>query len=281
MRRIVLAITAILALALLASTGCATGTMTDEQLEQAVEKVLAANGAIKFSSFDLTMEATIVNGLEEAQLSGTGIGTVDSVNQRMHLSMEMTVVAPGQDKIDLPVEYYLVDGLMYFSISTPEQGVQWIKMGMPEGMWEQQDQVQQQLDLLKTATEVNYLGTRDVAGVKCYAIEIVPDLASLQEMVAQAQGQMSGLGDLDLSSMDLGQMMKEVSVTQYIATDSYLIMQTDEHIVMEITPEAMGLPDEAFDLIMEDITTTIVFRDYEKPVTIQLPQGALAAIEMS
>jgi len=51
-------------------------------------------------------------------------------------------------------------------------------------------------------------------------------------------------------------------------------------MVMEITPEAMGLPEEEFDRITEDVTTVLVFRDYDEPVTIQMPQAALAAVQM-
>jgi len=42
----------------------------------------------------------------------------------------------------------------------------------------------------------------------------------------------------------------------------------------------MGLPEDEFDRITEDVTTVLVFRDYDEPVTIQMPQAALAAVQM-
>jgi hypothetical protein len=69
-------------------------------------------------------------------------------------------------------------------------------------------------------------------------------------------------------------------MTQYIAEDSYLFMKTTQHIVMEITPEQVGVPEAEFERITEDVSTTMVFRNYDEPATIQLPQGALAAAQM-
>jgi len=283
MRRVMLSAVAMLALLTLILTGCAGGEMSEADIENIVEEIITTNYEVETSTFDLSMEAEIeVEGDEDTTVTlvGTGTGVTDSVKRQMHMVMNMTVNTPEQDTIDMPVEYFLVDGWMYMKISVPEQEAQWLKLEMPDDMWEEQNQAQQQIEMLRTAKEVNFLGFEDVNGVECYVVEIVPDLAALQRIISQMQGQMSQLGDLDLSAMDLGEMLKQVSVTQYVAMDSYLFMRTDEHIVMEITPEAMGLPEEEFDRITEDVTTVLVFRDYDEPVTIQMPQAALAAVQM-
>jgi len=283
MRRLILSAVAMLALLPAILTGCAGGEMSEADIEKIVEEIVATNYEVETCTFDLFMDAEIdVEGDEDvsAILVGTGTGVTDSANRQMHMLMNMTISAAGEDPFDMPTEYFLVDGWMYIKMSLPEQEAQWLKMQMPDDMWEEQNQAQQQIEMLRTAEAVNFLGFEEVNGVECYVVEIVPDLATLQRMMSQMQGQMSQLGDLDLSAMDLGQMLKQVSVTQYVAMDSYLFMRTDQQMVMEITPEAMGLPEEAFDQITEDITTVLVFRDYNEPVTIQLPQGALAATQM-
>jgi len=284
MKRTVPGIIAAVMLSLLAATGCAGNPMSDEAIEKTVEEIVAANLAVETTTFDLAMEATVsvqgAAGVEQTSLSGAGSGAVDSTNQTMHMVMSMTTGVPGQSPLEIPVEYFLVDGWMYMSVAVPGQGTQWMKMRMPEGMWEQQDQIQQQVDLLKAADEVNYLGTEEVNGVDCYVVEIVPNLDSIRKMMGQMQGQLPSMGDLDLSSLDLGQMVKQVSMTQYIAVDGYLFMRTDQHILIEMTPAMLGIPEGEFDVIVEDITTTMVFGDYNKPVTIQMPQGALAATQI-
>jgi len=220
--------------------------MSEEAIQKTVEEIVAANLAVETTTFDLAMEATVniqgTAGVERTSISATGSGAVDSANQRMHMVMSMTTDVPGQSPLEIPVEYFLVDGWMYMSVDVPGQDTQWMKMRMPEGMWEQQDQVQQQVDLLKAADEVNYLGTENVNGVECYVVEIVPDLDSVRQMMEQMQGQMPAMGDLDLSGMDLGQMVKQVSMTQYVAVDGYLFMRTDQHILIEMTPATLGIP---------------------------------------
>ena len=283
MKRLMLSAVAMLALLPAILTGCAEGEMSEADIEKMVEEIVAANYAVETSTFELSMEAEIhVEGNEAvaATLIGAGTGVTDSPNRQMHMVMNMTITAAGEDAIDMPVEYFLVDGWMYINMTVPGEGEQWLKMQMPDDMWEEQNQAQQQIDMLRTAEEVNFLGFEEVNGVDCYVVEVVPDLATLQQMMSEMQGQLSQFGDIDLSAMDLGQMLKQVSVTQYVAMDSYLFMRTDQHMVMEVTPEAMGLPEGEFDRITEDVTTVMVFRDYNEPVTIQLPQAALAATQM-
>ena len=283
MKKALFAALALLCIPLIA-VGCAAGQMSDEELEKIVREVVERNAAVRTTTFDVTMEALVdVEGdtdMSEMSMSATGTGFVDSVNQAMHMTMDMVTNVPGKGDIEVPVEYFMVDGWMYMSVQVPDKGEQWMKIQMPEGMWEQQSQVQQQIDMLRDAEEVTYLGTEEVNGVACYVVKIVPDLTSLQEMVSQMQGQMGGLEGVDLSAMDLGAMMKGMSMTQYIAEDSYLFMKTTQHIVMEITPEQVGVPEAEFERITEDVSTTMVFRNYDEPATIQLPQGALAAAQM-
>ena len=283
MRRLMLSVAVMLVLLSVMLTGCAGGEMSEADIQKTVEEIVTTNYEVETSTFDLSMEAEIdVEGGEDVSVAlvGTGTGVTDSVNRQMHMVMNMTVSTPEQDTIDMPVEYFLVDGWMYMKVSVPEQEEQWLKMEMPDDMWEKQNQAQQQIEMLQTAEEVNFLGIEEVNGVECYVVEIIPDLSALQQMISQVQGQMSQFGNVDLGAMDLGRMLKQVSVTQYVAMDSYLFMRTDQHMVMEITPEAMGLPDDEFDRITEDVTTVLLFRDYNEPVTIQLPQGALAAVQM-
>jgi len=281
MKKTALAILAIVCVPLVATIGCADGQMSDADLEKMVREIVATNAAVETTAFDLTMDAQVdVEGdadVDQMVISGVGSGVVDSASQSMHMTMDMVTTVPGEGEIELPVEYYVVDGWMYMSVQVPEQGEQWMKFQMPQGMWEQQSQVQQQIDMLRDAEEVTYLGTEEVNGVVCHVVKIIPDMESLREMVAQMQGQMGGLEGIDLSAMDLSQMMKSMSMTQYIAEDSLLLMKTEQHMVIEITAEQLGIPGDEFERITEEVSTAMVFRDYNEPATIQLPQAALAA----
>lgn len=269
---------------LVLSAGCANGEVSDAELDRIVREVIQANADVETTAFDLTLDSVVeVQGdaeVSEVAVTGVGSGVVDSANETMHMTMNMVTTVPGQDAIELPVEYYIVDGWMYMSMEIPGQGIQWMKMQMPGGMWEEQSQIQQQIDLLRDAEEVTHLGTQEVGGVQCHVVKIVPDMASVQQMVSQAQGQMSDLEGLDLSAMDLGTMIQSMSMTQYIAEDSLLFMKTVQHIELVIMPDQMGIPEGEFERIIEEISTTMVFRDFNEAATIQLPQGALAATQI-
>jgi len=284
MKRIVAAVVTACLIPLALSAGCANGEMSDSELQRVVRDVVEANADIETTAFDLTLDSTVkVEGdadISEMAVSGLGSGVVDSANETMHMTMTMVTAIPGQDAIELPVEYYIVDGWMYMSMEVPGMGVQWMKMQMPDGMWEEQSQVQQQIDLLRDAEEVTHLGMQEVGGVQCHVVKIVPNMASVQQMVSQAQGQMSGIEGLDLSSMDLGTMIQSMSMLQYIAEDSLLFMKTVQHIELVITPDQMGIPEGEFERMIEEISTTMVFRDFNEAATIQLPQGALAATQI-
>jgi hypothetical protein len=283
MKRTVPCIIAAVLLSLLAATGCAGNPMSEEAIQRTVEEIVAANLAIETSCFDMSVNEAIAiqeaSEMREVSVSGTGSGTVDYVNQRMHLVTNQTTDIAGVSTDGASTECFVADNWMYISVGAPDTTAKWMKMRMPAGMWQQQDQVQQQVDLLKAADEVNYLGTEDVNGVDCYVVEIVPNLASVRKMMGQMQGQMGGLGGIDLGGMDLGQMVKQVSMTQYIAIDGYLFMRTDQHMLIEMTPAALGVKAE-FERLTRDISITMVFSDYNKPATIQMPQGALAATQI-
>ena len=285
MKPLFLTAIAVLAVSTALLTGCANGEMSEAEIEEVVAEILAANTAVDTVAFDLTMDGEITVEaddvvVEDITIVAEGSGVVDSAAEQMHIALTMDYVVPGEDPLSVPVEYFLTDGWMYISMVVPGDAVQWMKMQVPEEMWDKQNEAQKQVDMLREAEKVTFLGMEDVNGVKCYAVEVIPDLATVSEMMTQMQGQMSQFGEVDLSQMDAGSMLKELSVTQYIAADTHLFTRTDEHIVMAITPESLGLPSEKFDRITEDMTTSIVFRDYGKPVTIQLPQGALAATQM-
>jgi hypothetical protein len=284
MKRTILSAALLATLLLTAAAGCAGNPMSEEVIQQTVEDIIAANMAVETTTFDLVMDAAVdvrgATGTEQTSIRGTGSGVVDSANQTMHLVMSMTTDVAGQEPLELPVEYFLVDGWMYVSASIPGEEPQWMKMRMPEGMWEQQDQVQQQVNLLKAADEVNYLGIEEVDGVKCYVVEIVPNMDSVRQMMTQMQGQIPSMGGLDLGATELAEMVKQVSMTQYIAVDGYLFRRTDERVVIELTPEMLGLQEAEFDVMTEDFSVTLVFSDYNEPATIQMPQGALAATQI-
>lgn len=282
MKRIVVLGVLVLALTTSLLVGCAEKELTQEEIEQLVADVLIANAEVDTVKFDMNMLTTIeeIGGPKtgEATMVGDGTGAIDNVNKEMQMTINMTMDIPDQGKQDIPVEYYLVDGWMHIKMSIPEMGEQWMKMRLPEEMWEKQSQIDQQIELLETAKEVNFLGSEDVSGTACYVVEIVPSMEALGKLLSQFE--MPDMEGIDPVELNLADLIKEMSIKQWIAEDSYLIMKSQTHVLMEMRPEDIGPSGEDFEKITMDQNTMMTFYDYNEPVSIELPEEALEASEV-
>jgi len=277
MQRIVFV--SVLVIALMASllVGCADKELNREDLEQLVNDVLVANAEVQTVKFDMntTTKMEMIGGPqpEGATMVGEGTGAIDSANREMQIIIDMDIDVPGKEKQSMPMESYLVDGWMHIKVSVEEKGAQWVKMQFPDDMWDSQSQVSQQIELLKTAKEVNFLGSEDVNGMDCYVVEVVPGTEALNKMLSQIQ--MPDIEGADLSQLSFADMIKEMSFKQWIAEDGYLIIKSETHVVMEISPEDVGTSVEEFQKITADQSAVMVFYDYNEPVSIVLPREAL------
>jgi len=269
----------VLILALMASllVGCADKELTQEDIEQLVNDVLVVNADVETVKFDMntTTKMEMIGGPEPdgATMVGEGTGAIDSTNREMQIIMDMNVDVPGKEKQSMPMESYLVDGWMHTKVSVEEQGAQWMKMQFPDEIWDSQSAIGQQIEFLETAEEVNFLGSEDVNGTGCYVVEVVPSAAALNKMLSQIQ--MPDIEGADLSQFSFADMIKEMSFKQWIARDGYLIMKSETHVVMDISPEDVGASVEEFQKITMDQTSVMVFYDYNEPVSIELPAEAL------
>ncbi len=109
-------------------------------------------------------------------------------------------------------------------------------------------------------------------------------MGKLWEILMQ-QSQLTGGGIMDMPTDEFDEIMdsiediiKDVSAKYWIAKDTYYITKGDLTFKVEITPEAMGMPDEEGSVAM-DVTMNMRMFNYNKPVSITLPQEAENAVE--
>jgi hypothetical protein len=277
MKRI--AILGVLTLTLMASllVGCADKELTQEDMEQLVADVLVANADIDTVKFNVntTTAMEMVGGAQpgEASMVGDGSGAIDSTNREMQMIMNMNIDVPGEGTQTMPMESYLVDGWMHIKVSTQETGAQWMKMKLPEDMWDSQSQLDQQIELLQTADEVNLLGSENVNGIDCYVVEVAPSMEAINQLLSEFQ--MPDMEGIDNMEINLANLIKAMSFKQWIAEDGYLIMKSATHVQMEIYPGDVGATAEEFQKIAVNQDTEMTFYDYNEPVSIELPAGAL------
>ncbi|MFC1905576.1 DUF6612 family protein [Chloroflexota bacterium] len=274
--------------------GCTEKDLSQKELNQVVSSVLSKNSEVNTCRFQMNLLETVTISKDESEaakpggesdpntvtvnISGSGTGAMDKAAQAMQIALNMTTETPGEGKQDVSMESYLVSGAMYTKVTVPQKGEQWIKMSMPEGIWESQNRLNQQAELLAMAEEVKYLGIEDVGGIQCYVVAITPSAKSINELVSQVA--MPAMGGIDPSKINLANMIKEMSIKQWVARDSYLFMKTSQHMTMELNAEDLGIPKDEFAMMAADISVEMTFSDYNQPVSIELPQAALEAVEL-
>ncbi len=257
----------------------------DPSAEEIVEAMTEAMGTVDTYQYEagLAFTATGEEAGEPIDMSMTMdlSGALDLASQQMRaeITMEASISGEDPDIQAIGMEMYLVDDVMYLHTQLPEMGSlsMWLKSEIPEGDWEELEQVGPQIELLEAA-QVTVAGSEKVGAVDCYLLQIVPDLAQLWETL-MAQGQAAGgawpeipveAGLPDISSF---------AVRQWVAKDTYYLMKAEIDVTMSMPAETAGLSEEEGDVEFE-ITATLMAHDYNRPVSIELPAEAEDAIDM-
>lgn len=118
------------------------------------------------------------------------------------------------------------------------------------------------------------LGTEDVDGTPCYVIEIMPNMEALFKWLAEQQS--GTMKDIDPKGFELAQMFKRMSVKEWIARDSYLVMKLELDVLAEIP----GNPDKEAEKVTVSSNANVRFYDYNQPISIVLPADAANASEI-
>lgn len=253
--------------------------------EEIVAAILDSQQDIETYKFDVDMEMYITVEAEDETIEmyavTDGSGSTDVENNVMQMTGDINMVMPDVGEIEVKEHMYLVDNMMYIGIDMPAfmGGSTWIKAQMPVYMPEEMNQVLSLTALIETA-EITVLGSEIVNGVDCYVVEVVPDADQLWELVSQ---QLQFMGDEieipDITGELIRKMYDDVSVTYYIAKDTYFLISSSMDMFLELTPADLGYPEEE-GLMTMDITMELLAFDYNIPVSIELPPEAADAIEI-
>jgi len=279
---LLLSLALVLAFALL---GCAEEeeTLTSAQIDQVMTGAMNALAEAETYEFDMAASMTmeVFGGTEPGtmSLSADGTGVIDRVNREMQMTMDMTMSASEEGEQEMSMETYIYDEWVYMKMSIPEVGEQWMKTKLTPEMWATQQQIEQAMELLQTATEVKFLGSEAVDGVNCYVFDIIPDVGKLIEYLSQQQG-MQGVDLEDIENLEELFENMSISTKAWIAEDSLFLTKSTAHMLMDVTPDDVGASSEDFDRATMDLSTVMTVYSYNQPVSIELPAEALEAPEI-
>ncbi len=274
---IAISLALVLCFGLAAGAGCGE-KMPQEEIDQIVVGALTAS--FNTVSFDTEMPMTVeIKGGDDPGtiiVDKSGTGFRDMVNQAMRSMAYIDLSVPGEGSRDWETEIYIVDGWIYSGVSVPDEGEEWLKTELTDSIWWQHDQLAPYLELLGTASDIDYKGTEIVNGVECYLFELEPDIDILSALVAEAT---AFLTVMNLSGLNLPEFYQEFSVKEWVAKDNYLLQRAEIEVSFEVRPEDIGGTGDDFDKLTIDVGMTLRCYDYNQPFTVVLPPAALDAEE--
>ncbi len=248
--------------------------------EEIATNSIVATGKMNSLKFNMDFSMSFTLLMEDVPVTmtmqQTATSSVNIPDMKMGMIMDMVMEIPNQGTQNMAAEIYLTDGWMYMKANVPGVGDQWTKMKLTEELWAMQSKLSNMTDFLMSPVGLELSGSEKINGIECYVLNVVPDIASLTSWM---EGQMqSGQTGIDLSGFDMSKILDNFTVKEWIAKDSYLVIKQQIGIKLDMASLDTG-NSTSVDQMKMDMSATITYYDYGKPVTIELPPEALNATE--
>jgi hypothetical protein len=271
----------VLVVAALSILGCGNVATTPLTPQEIASNAVSAYKDVKTAKIAMTMVTgmNIEGGKQpmKIDMKADATGSMDIAATRMSMLMnaDMNVPMAGEQKTS--TEMYIVDNYLYMKATVQGAADQWLKTKLSSTMWQQQNQLDQQIEMLKTAIKVESMGEEVVGGTACYVLSVTPDMAALAGFLASElqQGTSAGI----LKNVDLGKMFKSVAIKEWVSKRDYLPLKVDMSMSLEMSPEDVGAKSTDFTKMTMDMAVQGNYSDYNKPVSITLPAEAAGAKE--
>ncbi|HII07805.1 MAG TPA: hypothetical protein HA349_10970 [Methanotrichaceae archaeon] len=264
----------LLALVIVAFSGCVEEKPSPEELKtmmiESVEKVETVAVAV-----DSDQTIKVVNHSEtnrtlrtmSFETKSVGEGELNVTARAMKMTMTTTTSSEDMGEVVQEMEMYMQGDTMYTKIDG-----NWTKLpGMPEDMWDQQNQVKTQAELLN-ASEIKLEGSEKINGEDAYKVKVVPDMETFTMILNQQ------MGSMPIQNMDITEIFNdsEMEWTTWISKESHLPLKNLVAMELTLTSDMMGLPvGEMGDVEMEiKSDSTVIYSNYNEPVVIVVPEEA-------
>lgn len=260
---------------------CGNEELSQQEAVQIVAEAVSATAEVATCKFDLSTAITIERtggdgpGTMEATIDGTG--AVDRDSRQIQISVNAAVATHGTGKREMAMEYYVVDDWLYAKLALTEMGSRWVKTRLTDDIWQAQNQLEQQIELMETATEVRFVGSENVNSTACYVVEIAPSAEELSEFLSR---QTVPGTNMNWAEINLEPLFEETFIKLWIAQNSYLLLKSEIDILMEITAEDAGAGEEDFEKLTLATNTQTKLYNYNEAASIELPEQALEAPEI-
>lgn len=268
-------------------TGCSSNgkQLTPQQIS---EKILTAYSNTKTYKMDLTLSQEMsMQEPEEGKtikfgIETTGTGAIDSAAKSMQINMDMKMnLLEGAEEIkealpqqSMKMDLYFINNTMYAYMDVLKS---WIKQEMTndlaETMWNQQDQMNQQVELLKNA-EINVIKEETIDNSSCYVVsaKIKPEI--LKEQMEEQMNQFAQASGSQLPVETSNLNIKEYNFIYWVDQESFFVRKCDFTAMLDFAMTAGEEGNEQAINNQMKMSGTFKYYDLNKPVEINLPVEA-------
>ena len=263
--------------------------LSQAQLEEILSSSIANQENINTYRFDLDLDmiTEVIGGFDAGKMTilTKSYGASNMASNQMQINMEMSISLEGFEdqngSQDLTYDMYIYPDWTYMRMEVPGMGEQWMKTPTTEDIEASfnTNMVDQQLGPLESAVEIELLRYEEVDGAECYVLSIVPDMEEFMQWVAQEQGSTQ---DVDWEEMaTVTDVFKKLNYVCYVTKDTSMLKRIIIEMEMEFTPEQAGASASDFNTMIMIMNMDMKMYDYNEPFSIDLPDEAQDAVEVS
>jgi hypothetical protein len=280
LKKLLLISVSVVLILLFGLVGCGKALTT----QNIIDNSISASGKTTAYKLDMNsgvkVEGTLGGQPGSMNLQNSSANVVDSPNKQIQMNVNATADVTGQDKQTATINYYLMTDWMYVKLSIPQQDDKWVKMKIDANVLAAQDQLVQQMTLLKSASQVQEIGSEDINGIACYILNVTPDPAAISTWLRTLQ-QTTNIQELDLTGMDAGKLIKSSSLKLWINEKDFSLVQGNISILVSFDQSDLGANAQSGDKLDMNVTGTMKFHDFNVKAAITLPAEAQNAEDVS
>ena len=266
-------------------SGLLSACSTPVSAAEISQKTVAAASQVNSFKCDMSMSTEVSALSQTDQFTGKAdidySAWMDYTNRQLKAVINGSIDTGDDGTQNISMQMYLLDGWYYMNVNIPLLGSQWMKMQMSDdspGIWDSEDQLAQQIQLLQTAVETKSIGSETIDGIDCYVLQIGPDLNALVDWLA-SQNEDTGLWDA--SKADLPDIYDDVTLKIWVAKSTFLPMKETLEMSMQATPQDFDASSTETGSATVTLKATIKYYDYNVPLNILLPDGAADAVDVA
>ncbi len=263
-----------------ASTSAAPSTpspFTEEQLQQLV--IQAENATLETTSYKMdmgvTMDMSLNNKEQTALTTMKSSSQVDVTGKQLKTSISMVAVPSSGDNQTLNFVVYMLPDNLYFDVTTPQLGEQWMKTAVTPEILDKFDinVMQDEMKALEKPQSIEFVKYDTVGNTDCIVLKITPNQDYLEEYAKEQMA--NGNFQIDWDKVkNISDIYKEMSFQVWIARDTNYIMQITTDGIMQFTSDFATMSNGNFKSLDVNVTGTLILYDYNIAVVIVLPDAA-------